>query len=718
MTKRLVPTLAIISGLLSQTVFLSAEEADLEIDTVDITATRLDSDPHFQPYAFYRHDKETMDSNTGRTALDRINYGPGVFIQHTAPSQTSPFIRGLTGKQTLLMFDGIRLSHATMRGGPNQYAAMIPNMSIQGIDVILGSSSVPNGSDGLTGAVDFRLAEAGRGVAEGVSPWAETRLDSANGMQISTGIDGNSGDWLYSLEGSLYDFHDRVGGRDADDHVFGEDKGHYEGIPNTAYEQYAWAGRAAYVGKDDHRFEAAVGTTRQNDTPRPDGYAENSGSDTRISRKYLVQEFNYLHLRHLWTPDSGNFEHLRTSVWWHQHYEDMHREDLTSGGTVYRRREFDDTVDSMGIDVQAKNNLEQHELIYGATILFETTSNEYREFRNLGGTDPAGATEYQSNTWDEKTTITDGAEYNTYALFVQDLWHINEDVDFLAGLRYTMVDWDFDVASSDAQDVTGSLRATWRYAETMSAFAGLSKAFRAPNLNDLDGATDRGSSGTPAFGNPDLDPEYSYTLEAGWRYRDGEDQVLFNVFVTRIEDIIQTVYDGGSGEINNGEGADIQGFEVLWDYGVSPSWVNPNGRLAVIGSLSYVDTEIEIPQSGGGTLKEPLSRANRLYGYLGLRYDLGNNWWCKAQTRFHDKYDEDDISEGDAGDVRLTVPGSDDGELPGYAVFDISAGWQSDNKDRWTNVTLENIGNKTYREVGSGTDANGFNLVLAGGVRF
>jgi hypothetical protein len=55
-----------------------------------------------QPYAIYRHDRLSLDSGIGRTALDRIDYGPGVIIQHTAPGQTSPYIRGLTGKQSLL----------------------------------------------------------------------------------------------------------------------------------------------------------------------------------------------------------------------------------------------------------------------------------------------------------------------------------------------------------------------------------------------------------------------------------------------------------------------------------------------------------------------------------------------------------------------------------------------------------------------------------------
>ncbi|MFW5750863.1 MAG: TonB-dependent receptor, partial [Planctomycetota bacterium] len=254
---RLVPSLAalIVAGSAIQ----AAEDpaptpiAVDDEDVITVTATRLDETPYLQPYAFYSYDRKDLDTTIGHTALDRLNYGPGVFIQHTTPAQTSPFIRGLTGEQSLLLLDGVRLSHAMMRPGPNQYAAMVPDVSMDRIDVILGSSSLVNGSDGLTGALDFRLAEAGRGVDTVASPFVDLRVDSANGAIAQTGVDGRYGDWAYTFEVDLRDFHDRVGGNDFRAHVFGENTDNYEEIPNTAYDQWAFAGRTAYTGIADHR---------------------------------------------------------------------------------------------------------------------------------------------------------------------------------------------------------------------------------------------------------------------------------------------------------------------------------------------------------------------------------------------------------------------------------------------------------------------------------
>ena len=691
----------------------------IPVETTVVTATRLSLDPFDQPYAYYPHDREELDQAVGRTALDRIDHGPGVIIQRTAPGQTSPYIRGLTGKQSLLLFDGVRLSHATMRSGPNQYSALIPDMSIDRIDVILGSSGVVTGSDGLTGAIDLRLPEAGRGVDKTLSSWTTTRVDSANGAQLATGIDGRSGVWSYSLEGSLIDFHDRVGGKDMDRNLFGPGADSSGSIPNTAYDEGSWAGRLSWEGLPDQRLELAFGHTRQDDARRPDGYFENSGESRRISRFYDPQTFSYTHLRHTWTPRGGLLDELVTTAWWHRHDEAQTREDLTNGGADYRRREYDDRIDSTGIETQATRRLDDHEITFGVLALFERTGNQYREFRDIGSTDGGGATPYQPENWDAGTTITDGARYDTTSIYAQDLWWLDEKWSLLSGLRYTIVDWEFDVADNDADDLTGSLRGSWQFREDMMAFVGVAKAFRAPNLNDLDGATDSGSSGTPAFGNPDLDPEVSNTVELGWRWARGRDELLASAFLTRIDDLIQRVYPAGEGPgtLENARSAELRGFELLWDIGL-PTPPGLGERLAVFGALSGVDSETEVPQPDGSILEEPISRANRLYGLAGLKLDLDRQWWARAQVRFHDAYGRGDVTLADANNVRLTVPGRGDGTIPGFGVVDLSAGWRDPTGDRWITLTLENLGDKTYRALGSGADAPGFNIVLAAGVRF
>nr|MCU0393855.1 TonB-dependent receptor plug domain-containing protein [Thermoflexibacter sp.] len=77
----------------------------------------------------------------------------GVFVQKTNHGGGSPFVRGLTGQQTLLMIDGIRLNNATFRSGPNQYFNTIDPLVLERIEVVRGSGSVQYGSDAIGGMV-------------------------------------------------------------------------------------------------------------------------------------------------------------------------------------------------------------------------------------------------------------------------------------------------------------------------------------------------------------------------------------------------------------------------------------------------------------------------------------------------------------------------------------------------------------------------------------
>ena len=713
--------LALCSGVRADTTN-DAAAAGAELPDLVVTGTRLAQRPVEQPYAFYRTSRTELDQRVGRTVLDRLNYGPGVFVQRTAPNQASPFIRGLTGEQTLLMLDGVRFSHAMMRPGPNQYAALIPGVSVDALDAILGSSSTVNGSDGLTGALDYRLAPAGRGVESAASSRIESRVDSGNGGTVQLGVDGVLRDWAYSVEVSGSTFHDRVGGEDFRDRVFAAHEDAYEEIPNTAYDELACALRLAWFGLEDHVFQLDAGHTRQLDAPRPGGYAQNAGQSDRLYRYFDPQSFSYVHLRDRWQIGSRLVDRLQTTLWWHQFGEEQFRSSIRDSGTEaerVRRREFDDTLDAYGADLQATTLLgarDQHEVTWGGTLIYETTANRYREFRTpAGSTDPALLRPYESANWANNTSVSDDSSYTTLGLFAQDDWRITRSVSILTGARYSRYDWSFGNVQGDADDVTGSVRGLWAVTPRQRLFAGASRGFRAPNLKNLDGAVDRGSSGEPARGNPDLDPEISYTYEAGWKWLSGRNAIALTAFETAIDDLIQRDFSG-SGEFTNVEGADIRGFESAWDCGVG---LGDTRRVALVGSLSLVDATRDIPVEGGGTVEDNISRANRLYGRVGIKYDHDRNWWGLTQVRWHDDYDDvaSHPSDADADDIRLTVAGEPDGRMPGYAVVDLVVGWQSDDGRRRIGFFVENIADETYREPGSGTDGVGRSIGVTAGVR-
>ena len=86
---------------------------------------------------------------------EQLQLSPGVLVQKTTHHGGSPFLRGLTGNQSLSVIDGIRLNNSIYRYGPNQYLNTIDLFAVDKIDVLLGAGSVDYGSDAMGGVVSI-----------------------------------------------------------------------------------------------------------------------------------------------------------------------------------------------------------------------------------------------------------------------------------------------------------------------------------------------------------------------------------------------------------------------------------------------------------------------------------------------------------------------------------------------------------------------------------
>ena len=89
-----------------------------------------------------------------RTLPEALAEVPGVLVQKTSRGQGSPYIRGFTGFRTLLLVDGIRLNHAAMRSGPNQYWGTVDPLALDRVEIFKGPASVLYGSDAIGGTVN------------------------------------------------------------------------------------------------------------------------------------------------------------------------------------------------------------------------------------------------------------------------------------------------------------------------------------------------------------------------------------------------------------------------------------------------------------------------------------------------------------------------------------------------------------------------------------
>lgn len=138
----------------------TAQQDTLSVmDEVIITTLRKAQKELNIPYNTKSVSKTYFENYQPRSTAEALIGVNGVFIQKTNHSGGSPFLRGLTGNQTLILVDGIRLNNATFRYGPNQYLNTIDAFTISKIEVAKGTGCVQYGSDAIGGVLQIFTKE-------------------------------------------------------------------------------------------------------------------------------------------------------------------------------------------------------------------------------------------------------------------------------------------------------------------------------------------------------------------------------------------------------------------------------------------------------------------------------------------------------------------------------------------------------------------------------
>lgn len=170
--------------------------------------------------------------------------------------------------------------------------------------------------------------------------------------------------------------------------------------------------------------------------------------------------------------------------------------------------------------------------------------------------------------------------------------------------------------SSFGWRVLPGIDAGYRFYKGLRVFANAGVGQRLPTYTDLY------YKGPNNIGNSNLEPEYSYNIEGGFKYNDKQLNASISYFYRRIDGFIDWVKDTVTDPWTtvNYQSINTQGISFSADYRWRSS-DGPNAKLAIITGLSY--TYLNVAANGSGSLDGTAKLSN--YALQNLRNQLCGN---------------------------------------------------------------------------------------------
>lgn len=635
---------------------------------VIVTAQRRETSLFDTPASLELLSSQSMRERQVRTVPEALMATTGVFNQSTSRSG-SPFLRGLTGNQTLLLIDGIRLNNATFRYGPNQYLNTIDPFSVDRIEVLKGHGSVGYGSDALGGTVQIfsrtpRFAEDG-------SVWngrLVTQLASQGMEQSGHGALSYSNQRVAVMGGAtVRHFGDLVGGDTTG-------RQHPSG-----YDEQAFYATARFRLDKSHFITLSHQKLEQSNQP----VYHKLALENFLINQFSIQDRNLSYLRWQHAPERGNSRFTAT-VSLQQTTEG--RESQKNNNTT--KTEEEDKVRTWGGSfLYEATPLSMLRLNTGAEVYSDLVHSTRRDINTQSGLASA-----------RRGLYPDASTHTSAALFTLATWSVQK-WQVSGGLRYnyfhiTVSDETLGKSVLTPSALVGSLSALYALSDYTNLYANVSSAFRAPNIDDL------GTLGIVDFRyeipTATLRPESSFNKELGFRHQTARFQADFALFHNRLTNLITRIRAGSDSiagypvyRKENVQEGYIWGLEGDFSLALNTYW-------AVQGALAW--------QYGQNvTRNEPQRRIPPLFGRMGLRY-ARRGLSGTAEVLFAGKQDR--LAAGDISDNRIPAGGT-----PGWVVGNIYVSYT------WGKVTLRtgawNLLNADYRYHGSGVNSPGRHATLA-----
>jgi len=701
-----------------------------------LSASKFEQRAQDIPQKIFAIDKEEIAFNNPQTSADLLQQSGQVFVQKSQQGGGSPIIRGFSTNRLLITVDGVRLNTAIFRSGNLQNVISIDPLSVERSEVILGPGSVVYGSDAIGGVMNFftlkpqfhkdSLQITGNGLL---------RYASANNENTAH-LDFNIGSkkWASRTSISLNSFGDlRMGShgpeeflrenfvirQDGQDVLVANDNPLIQ--RPTGYEQLNIMQKFRYQPTQNLELGLGLVYSSTGDFPRFDALNRfrDNGDPRNAEWFYGPQD---------WLMTNLNVTHRGKGKWYDkvvftQAYQQFEESRITRDFQDPEHFENIENVDviSTSLDFERRDR-ESNALFYGGEFIHNKVGST--------GTVQNIDTDTFANA---ATRYPDGSTWSSLAAYASYQWKVSSQLTLNSGLRYnhvwinadftdnnTFFDFPFQEESLDAGALTGGIGGTFITNNNWVLKTNLSTAFRAPNIDDIGKVFDS-SPGIIIVPNPDLEAEYAYNAEVGFRKTwNNKFTIDTNIYFTYLEDALAVQdfelngeefidFQGESSRvqsIQNGESANVYGLEIGLNYKL-------NNEFSIVGH--YNITKGEQTEVDGD--KVPVRHVAPAFGDLHLNYEK-KSLKLDLFTQFNGQLENEDITpvfQNRPDLFAIDVNGNP--YSPSWYTLNLRSSY-SLNKSLLFNATLENITDQRYRTYSSGVSAAGINLILGARYQF
>ena len=657
---------------------VSAQKEDssyVNLDSAIVTSRSIKILDTKNPLVISSITNQQIIEKGARTTPEALMGVSGVFIQKTNHGGGSAFIRGLTGNQTLIVLDGIRLNNAIYRYGPNQYLNTIDMFSVDIIDVLKGIGAVEYGSDAMGGVIHIKTKENASQELNKISLNNTSKFISSDMEKTNrTAIQYATNKWDFIGGISLKKYGDLVGGENIGKQT------------PTGYNEINYDLKTRIKISTQSELIYSSQNTIQKNVPIYHKIALENFKTNQID--YQIRYLNYLKYKYIsnkrWISEIIINASTQRTI--------EQRSNQKNNSSIFRNEA--DTVKNIGLTAEIVSKPNKN-----------WTMNTGFDYYKDEIFSEAIETSSDINTQVIKRGLyPNGSIYKNSSLFNIHNLNFNK-LNIVAGLRYNFLHIQMNeltlgnIAINPAALVS-NYGFNYQLNQHGFLFGSITTGYRAPNIDDL------GSLGIVDFRyeipSYDLRPEKSLNTEIGYKYRSNKIDFSIAAFKMKLKDIIARVLV---------DGQVINGYNVYNKKNIESSYINGaevNYTYLLSKYLTWY-TNATYTYGQNETKNEPMRRIPPLFGQNKISF-VKKNKTLAISHQFAGKQDR--LAQGDKDDNRIGKLGT-----PGWNIFNIDAGWQVKNLS--LNTSLINISNVQYKTHGSGVYGVGraVNLTIQWNIR-